>query len=86
MCILFVHALLKLISYYDLSVLSMSVRGFQKKKVWMRGGCVGGVSSIQCYFGFLAFFNFAKPQSRCDWLLTDDRAVVVPRYSQGHHD
>ena len=36
----------------------MSVIGFQKK-VWM--GWVGGVSSIQVYFGFLEFFNFAKP-------------------------
>ena len=30
--------LLKVVSYYDLSVLSMSVMGFQPKKVWM-GGC-----------------------------------------------
>ena len=41
--------LLKVVSYYYLSVLSMSVMGFQKK-VWM--GWVGGVSSIQVYFGF----------------------------------
>ena len=38
MCILF--ALLKVVSYYDLSVLSMSVMGFQKK-VWMVGGWGG---------------------------------------------
>ena len=31
MCILFVHMLLKVVSHYDLSVLSMSVMGFQKK-------------------------------------------------------
>ena len=36
--------------------LSMSVMGFQKK-VWI------GVSSIQVFFGFLDFFNFAKPLS-----------------------
>ena len=44
-------------SYYDLSVLSMSVIGFQKKFGW--GGWLGGVSSIQVFFGI--FFNFAKP-------------------------
>ena len=32
MCILFVHASLKVVSYYDLFVLSMSMVGFQKKK------------------------------------------------------
>ena len=32
-----VYALLKVVSYYDLSVLSMSVMGV-KKKVWMEGG------------------------------------------------
>ena len=30
MCILFVHTLLKVVGYYDLSYLSMSVTGFQK--------------------------------------------------------
>ena len=47
MCNLFVHTLLKVVSYYDLSVLSMSVTGFQKKI---------GMSPIQVYFGFLKFF------------------------------
>ena len=50
MCILFVYTLLKVISYYDLSVLSMSVIGFQKN---FGCGWVDGVSSIQVYFGFL---------------------------------
>ena len=38
-----VYALLKVVGYYDLSVLSMSVMGFQKK-VWMGwvGGWMGG--------------------------------------------
>ena len=31
MCILFVYTLLKVVSYYDLNVLSMLVVGFQKK-------------------------------------------------------
>ena len=61
MCVLFVYTLLKVVvNYYDLSVLSMLVMGFQKESL---DGCwVGGVSSIQVYFGFLEFFfNFAKP-------------------------
>ena len=50
-----VCTLLKVVNYYDLSVLSMSVtNGFQEKKNWM--GSVGGVSSIQVYFGFFDFF------------------------------
>ena len=40
--------LLKVVSYYDLSVLSMSVMGFQKKFGWV-------FSSIQFYLGFLEF-------------------------------
>ena len=32
MCILSVYTLLKVVGYYDLSVLSMLVMGFQKKK------------------------------------------------------
>ena len=42
MCILSVYTLLKVVGYYDLSVLSMSVMGFQKKEVSMVGGWVGG--------------------------------------------
>ena len=49
MCILSVYTLLKVVGYYDLSVLSMSVMGFQKK-MWMGAGFV---SSIQFLFGFL---------------------------------
>ena len=33
-----IYTLLKVVSYYDLSVLSMSVMGFQKKEVWMGVG------------------------------------------------
>ena len=40
---------------YDLSVLAMSRMGFQKKNIWI-GGWVGGLSSIQFFFGFLEFF------------------------------
>ena len=54
MCVLFVYTLLKVVNYYYLSVLSMLVMSFQKESL---DGCwVGGVSSIQVYFGFLQFF------------------------------
>ena len=49
--------IVKVVSYYDLSVLSMSVMGFQKKCL-DRG--VGGVSSIQFYSGFLECFELYK--------------------------
>ena len=42
MCILSLYTLLKVVSYYYLSVLSMSVMGFQKKFGWGRVGWVGG--------------------------------------------
>ena len=43
-----IYTLFKVDSYYELSVLSMSVMGLQKKKFgW---GWVGGVSSIQVFF------------------------------------
>ena len=40
MCIMFVYnyTLLKVVSYYDLNVLSVSVMGFQKKFGWAVGG------------------------------------------------
>ena len=53
MCILSVFTLLKVVGYYDLSVLSMSVIGFKKK--YLDGGWV------QFFWDFLNFFNFAKP-------------------------
>ena len=36
---MFVYTLLKVVSYYDLSVLSMSVMGFQKRSLDGVGGC-----------------------------------------------
>ena len=35
MCILSEHTLLKVVNYYDLSVLSTPVMGFQKKFGWV---------------------------------------------------
>ena len=58
MYILSVYTLPKVVGFYDLSVLTMSVMGFQKK---LDGGWVGGVSSIQFLLRFLEFVNFAKP-------------------------
>ena len=56
-----IYIVLKVVSYYDLSVVSMSVMGFQKKS--LDGGWVGGVSSIQVFLDLGNFFNFAKPLS-----------------------
>ena len=64
MCILFVYTLLKVVSYYDLSVLSISVMGFQKKFGWGGWVCGSDVSYIQVYFGFLEFFNFAVSKDK----------------------
>ena len=52
------YTLLKVVSYYDLSVLSMSVMCFQKKfgRGGGVGGWVGGVSSIQVFFKFFLIF------------------------------
>ena len=44
MCILSVHTLLKVVGYYDLSVLSMSVMCFQNKTMYVF------VSSIKGFF------------------------------------
>ena len=47
--------MIKVVSYYDLGVLSMSVLGFQLKQNLDREW-VGGVGCIQVYFGFLECF------------------------------
>ena len=52
------YSLLKVVGYYDLSVLSMSVMGFQKKFGW---------GELYPNFGFFYFwnlFNFARPLRR----------------------
>ena len=54
LCILSVY-MIKVVSYYDLSVLSMSVIGFQKF-----GWGVGGWGEVYPSF-FRIFFTFAKP-------------------------
>ena len=54
------YTLLKVVNYYDLSVMSMSVLGFQKKD-WMGcGWVVGWVGWAPSKF-ILDFFNFASP-------------------------
>ena len=60
MCILFVYTLLKVVSYYDLSVLFMSVMGFQKK---LDGGGLVGWALSKFILDFWNFFNFAKTLS-----------------------
>ena len=60
MCILSVYTFLKVLGHYDLSVLSMSVRGFQKK-VWMGvGGWVGGWGELYPIF-FGIFLTLQSP-------------------------
>ena len=62
MCILSAYTLLKVVGYYDLSVLSMSVMGFQKKSL-DGGPGVGGCGELYpiCSWIFGKKFNFAKP-------------------------
>ena len=71
---LFVYTLLKVVSYYDLSVLSMSVRGFQKKFGW--GWGVGGWGELYPT-SFWIFGNFVTLQNPlCSgWL-----SVQLPTY------
>ena len=52
MCILSVYTLLKVVGYYDLSVLPMSVMGFQKKKF----GWGGWGELYPIFVGFFEFF------------------------------
>ena len=60
MCILSVYTMLKVVGYYDLSVLYMSVMGFQKS---LDG--VGGWGELYPIFlDVWNLFNFAKPLSR----------------------
>ena len=51
MCILFAYTLLKVVSYYDLSVLSMSVMGFKTK---LDG--VGGWALSSLFRNILIYF------------------------------
>ena len=64
-----VYTLLKVIGYYDVSVLSMSVMGLKKKK--LEGGWVGGVSSIPFFLDFWNLFNFAKLLKACSKLVVE---------------
>ena len=57
-CILSVYTLLKVVSYYDLSVLSMSVMAFQKK-VWLGGGW--GELYPRLFFIFGIFLTLQSP-------------------------
>ena len=62
MCILSVYTLLKVVGYYDLSVLSMSVMDFQKKKFgWRVGGWGDLYSSFFGIFGIV--LTLQSPQA-----------------------
>ena len=58
MCILSVYTLLKVVSYYDLSVLFMSAMGFQKKFGW---GVHGWGELYPVLFGFVLTFQSPLP-------------------------
>ena len=63
MCIVFVYTLLKGVSYYDFSVLSMSVMSFQKS---LDGGCVCGCGvyvGLHSVFYHFTFLPFLVPQT-----------------------
>ena len=65
MCILSVHTLLKVVRYYDLSALSMSVMGFPKKSLDM-----GGWGKL--YPSFFGIFGiFSTLQSPFSWSSVD---------------
>ncbi len=51
------YTLLKVVSYYDVSVPSMSVIGFKKKSL----DGVGGWGELYASLFLIYFFNFAKP-------------------------
>ena len=59
-CVYNYYTLLKIVGYYDLSVLSMSVIGFQKKEFRWGGWALGGVSSVQFFFDFFKLCKAPK--------------------------
>ena len=70
MWILCVNRIIKVVSHYDLSVLSTSVMGFQNKVwIWV---CVGGVRSIQSWDVLNFFLTFAKPLNS-SWLYNSEQ-------------
>ena len=68
--------MLKVVGYYDLSVLSMSVMGFQKKKVWIHGGWVGGWGELypSLFWIFGICLTLQSPYGRC----------ALTQYQVGH--
>ena len=62
MCMLSVCTFLKVVGYYDFSILSMSVMSFQKKKFGWRW--VGEVNSIQFILDFSHFLTLQSPYVR----------------------
>ena len=54
MCILSVHAFLKGVGYYDVSVLSMAVMGFKKNWIWDE-------LYPSFFWDFWNLFNIGKP-------------------------
>ena len=75
-----VYTLSKFVNHYDLSVVSMSVMGFQKK-VW-----TGGVDSSELYIKFfLDFLNFVKPLSPRVPFTINMTYISVPASKNEYH-
>ena len=71
-----IYTLLRVVGYYDLSVLSMSVMGFKKKEVWMG---VGGWGELypSFFWDFCNCFNFAKPLSKIEQVRFSIKTVLT---------
>ena len=76
MCILSVYTLLKVVGYYDLSVLSMSVMISPKKSLDGGWGMGGWSELYPIFFGFL---EFCLTLRSCSPLLLDGSRVSVPQ-------
>ena len=74
MCILSVYTFLKVVGYYDLSFLSMSVMGFKKKSFYWGGGGGGWGELYPSLFGFL---EFCKILNRVNPGLTFSSSMVL---------
>ena len=79
---IYVYTLLKVVGYYDLSVLSMSVMGFQKKS--LDGGWVDGVSSIQFFLGIFGIFLTLQSPLACVQVLRTVQLAMITYNAFGY--
>ena len=80
------YTLPKVVRYLSVLVSVHVNDGFPKQlEVWI-AGWVGGVSSIQFYFGFLELFNFAKSLSELIDLINLSDIIIVLYYRLAEHN